>query len=205
MGRRGAGPEGLLDILHVAAQGVIAGANMVLVDVHPRPEIALCDGLGRAVLVLLVRRFGGDEEGKPVADPAHRGGLLRRRADRLPCRLRRLAVGRDNLFPLLRARIERARRHLTGPSGILEPVDPRLSHLGVERPPKPARGDALGQRPQEALQVFHVLDGSFGEELDRVVLSALTGATVVQVVSALLRHSPKQLGLLRDGLAMWAG
>jgi dihydroorotate dehydrogenase len=50
-----------------------------------------------------------------------------------------------------------------------------------------------------------VLDGSFGEELDRVVLSALTGATVVQVVSALLRHSPKQLGLLRDGLAMWAG
>jgi hypothetical protein len=84
-------------------------------------------------------------------------------------------------------------------------VDPRLSHLGVERPPKPARGDALGQRPQEALQVFHVLDGSFGEELDRVVLSALTGATVVQVVSALLRHSPKQLGLLRDGLAMWAG
>jgi 3-deoxy-7-phosphoheptulonate synthase len=44
VGRRGAGPEGLLDIFHVAAQGVISGANMVLVDVHPRPEVALCDG-----------------------------------------------------------------------------------------------------------------------------------------------------------------
>ncbi len=44
VGRRGAGPDGLLDILHVTAQGVIAGANMVLVDVHPRPESALCDG-----------------------------------------------------------------------------------------------------------------------------------------------------------------
>lgn len=44
VGRRGSGPEGLLDIFHVAAQGVIAGANMILVDVHPRPEVALCDG-----------------------------------------------------------------------------------------------------------------------------------------------------------------
>jgi len=44
VGRRSAGPDGLLDIFHVSAQGVIAGANMVLVDVHPRPESALCDG-----------------------------------------------------------------------------------------------------------------------------------------------------------------
>jgi 3-deoxy-7-phosphoheptulonate synthase len=44
VGRRSAGPDGLLDIFHVTAQGVIAGANMVLVDVHPRPESALCDG-----------------------------------------------------------------------------------------------------------------------------------------------------------------
>jgi 3-deoxy-7-phosphoheptulonate synthase len=44
VGRRTAGPDGLLDIFHVTAQGVIAGANMVLVDVHPRPEKALCDG-----------------------------------------------------------------------------------------------------------------------------------------------------------------
>jgi len=44
VGRRSSGPEGLLDIFHVTAQGVITGANMVLVDVHPRPETALCDG-----------------------------------------------------------------------------------------------------------------------------------------------------------------
>jgi 3-deoxy-7-phosphoheptulonate synthase len=44
VGRRAVGPDGLLDIFHVSAQGVIAGANMVLVDVHPRPETALCDG-----------------------------------------------------------------------------------------------------------------------------------------------------------------
>jgi 3-deoxy-7-phosphoheptulonate synthase len=44
VGRRSAGPDGLLDIFHVTAQGVIAGANMVLVDVHPNPAEALCDG-----------------------------------------------------------------------------------------------------------------------------------------------------------------
>jgi len=44
VGRRTAAPEGLLDIFHATAQGVVAGANMVLVDVHPRPEEALCDG-----------------------------------------------------------------------------------------------------------------------------------------------------------------
>jgi 3-deoxy-7-phosphoheptulonate synthase len=44
VGRRSVGPDGLLDIFHVTAQGVIAGANMVLVDVHPKPDTALCDG-----------------------------------------------------------------------------------------------------------------------------------------------------------------
>ncbi len=44
VGRRTVGPDGLLDIFHVTAQGVIGGANMVLVDVHPQPERALCDG-----------------------------------------------------------------------------------------------------------------------------------------------------------------
>src|SRR5688572_28450605 len=44
VGRRAKGPDGIFDISHVTAQGVIAGANMVLVDVHPRPETALCDG-----------------------------------------------------------------------------------------------------------------------------------------------------------------
>ncbi len=44
VGRRSAAPDGLLDIFHATAQGVIAGANMVLVDFHPCPSEALCDG-----------------------------------------------------------------------------------------------------------------------------------------------------------------
>jgi 3-deoxy-7-phosphoheptulonate synthase len=44
VGSRDSGPEGIQDILHATAQGVIAGANMVLVDFHPSPEQALVDG-----------------------------------------------------------------------------------------------------------------------------------------------------------------
>lgn len=43
-GTRAAAPDGLLDIFHITAQGVIAGANMVLVDFHPEPGSALVDG-----------------------------------------------------------------------------------------------------------------------------------------------------------------
>ena len=44
VGSRSMGPEGILDIMHVTAQGVIAGANMILVDFHPMPGKALVDG-----------------------------------------------------------------------------------------------------------------------------------------------------------------
>src|SRR2546423_8903658 len=44
VGTRASAPDGLLDIFHVVAQGVIAGANMILVDFHPHPEKALVDG-----------------------------------------------------------------------------------------------------------------------------------------------------------------
>ena len=44
VGSRSTGPEGILDIMHVVAQGVIAGANMILVDFHPAPAKALVDG-----------------------------------------------------------------------------------------------------------------------------------------------------------------
>jgi 3-deoxy-7-phosphoheptulonate synthase len=37
-------PDGLPDIFHAAAQGVVAGASAVLVDFHPHPARALCDG-----------------------------------------------------------------------------------------------------------------------------------------------------------------
>ncbi len=44
VGGRQNGPEGLLDIFHVTAQGIVAGANMALVDFHPEPKTALVDG-----------------------------------------------------------------------------------------------------------------------------------------------------------------
>ena len=44
VGRKELAPDGLTDIHHATAQGIIAGANMVLVDFHPRPAEALCDG-----------------------------------------------------------------------------------------------------------------------------------------------------------------
>ena len=44
VGSRSVAPDGLLDVFHVTGQGVIAGANMVLVDFHPNPDEALCDG-----------------------------------------------------------------------------------------------------------------------------------------------------------------
>jgi len=44
VGSRALAPDGLMDVYHVTAQGIIAGANLVLVDFHPHPEEALCDG-----------------------------------------------------------------------------------------------------------------------------------------------------------------
>jgi 3-deoxy-7-phosphoheptulonate synthase len=44
VGTRAASPDGIMDMLHVTAQGVLAGANMVLVDFHPQPPQALVDG-----------------------------------------------------------------------------------------------------------------------------------------------------------------
>lgn len=44
VGSRDEDPKGILDIMHATTQGVIAGANMVLVDFHPNPPKALVDG-----------------------------------------------------------------------------------------------------------------------------------------------------------------
>ncbi len=44
IGSKDRAPNGLMDIFNAAAQGVIAGANMILVECHPEPEKALCDG-----------------------------------------------------------------------------------------------------------------------------------------------------------------
>ncbi len=44
VGTRMEAPDGILDLMHATAQGIIAGANMVLVDFHPEPAAALVDG-----------------------------------------------------------------------------------------------------------------------------------------------------------------
>ena len=44
VGTREKSPDGIMDIIHSTSQGIIAGANMVLVDFHPAPTEALVDG-----------------------------------------------------------------------------------------------------------------------------------------------------------------
>jgi 3-deoxy-7-phosphoheptulonate synthase len=44
VGSRHRGSDQIMDVFHVTAQGIIAGANMVLVDFHPEPSKALVDG-----------------------------------------------------------------------------------------------------------------------------------------------------------------
>ncbi len=87
VGRRALAPDGLLDIVHVTAQAVIAGANMVLVDLHPKPAEALCDGPQALLLdelpflledVAIARR--AYEQRKALA--ARRDASLNRREDR---------------------------------------------------------------------------------------------------------------------------
>ena len=59
VGSRARAPDGLLDVFHVAAQGVLAGGNMVLVDFHPEPKKALVDG-PQALLVSELPHFLAD-------------------------------------------------------------------------------------------------------------------------------------------------
>jgi len=44
VGSRHSAPDHIMDVFHVTAQGIVAGANMVLVDFHPDPSRALVDG-----------------------------------------------------------------------------------------------------------------------------------------------------------------
>ena len=61
VGKKLVADDGLLDIHHVTAQGVVAGANLVLVDFHPRPDQALCDG-PQALLLQELEHFVKDAE-----------------------------------------------------------------------------------------------------------------------------------------------
>jgi len=73
VGSRAVAPDGLLDVFHMTAQGVIAGANMVLVDFHPKPEEALCDG-PQALLMSELQHFIDDAR---IARDAYEARLRR--------------------------------------------------------------------------------------------------------------------------------
>lgn len=73
VGSRSLGPEGILDIMHVTAQGVIAGANMILVDFHPDPSNALVDG----VQALRLDELPGFLEDVRIAGEAYQQRLAR--------------------------------------------------------------------------------------------------------------------------------
>jgi len=77
VGSRAMAPDGLLDIFHVTAQGVIAGANLVLVDFHPKPEEALCDG-PQALRMNELRHFIDDTR---IARDAYEARIRRAVAD----------------------------------------------------------------------------------------------------------------------------
>ncbi len=56
VGSRDRSPDGILDVVHATAQGLVAGANLVLVDFHPEPSVALVDG-PQALLMDELPRF----------------------------------------------------------------------------------------------------------------------------------------------------
>ncbi len=66
-------PDGLPDIFHAVGQGVVTGASAVLVDFHPNPKLALCDGGQALTLDMLsplldyVRRVRAAYEGSVAA------------------------------------------------------------------------------------------------------------------------------------------
>ena len=59
VGIRAESPDGIQDIFHVAAQGIIAGANLVLTDIHPQPKRALVDA-GQALTLEELPAFLAD-------------------------------------------------------------------------------------------------------------------------------------------------
>ena len=79
-------PDGIPEIFHTAGQGVLTGASMVLVDFHPDPHVALCDGPQALTLDWLprmkeylcrVRQCYTDLLASEVPlDPKHRRDLL---------------------------------------------------------------------------------------------------------------------------------
>ena len=76
VGLRAGAPDGLSDIAHAAAQGIVAGANLVLTDIHPEPGKALVD----AAQALTLAELPGFLEDCAIAREAYLKRVAARRA-----------------------------------------------------------------------------------------------------------------------------
>jgi 3-deoxy-7-phosphoheptulonate synthase len=59
IGKRSSSSDGLLDIFHASAQGIIAGADMIITETHPEPSKALSDG-AQALLLPELKHYVED-------------------------------------------------------------------------------------------------------------------------------------------------
>lgn len=151
--------EGLDDLHHVAAQAVIAGADMLLVDVHPRPEEALCDGpqaltldeLPRFLADVNVARAAWEERRRaaasipapPAADAAVQFEALRRRFEAIDA----------TLVALLAERMLASRAMVHAKSALKLPVVD-AAHERDAAAARRALGDKLGVDAELLDRVF---------------------------------------------------
>lgn len=75
VGGRFVDPDNILDVMHATAQGIISGANMVIVDFHPNPAKALVDG----PQALLLNELGWFIDDIQIARDAYEKRLARAR------------------------------------------------------------------------------------------------------------------------------
>jgi 3-deoxy-7-phosphoheptulonate synthase len=84
-------PDGIFDLMHATAQGVIAGANMILADFHPFPSKALVDGPQALPLELLPQFL---EDAQLVHETYKKRAALAQRylTETLKCRVEKAAA-----------------------------------------------------------------------------------------------------------------
>lgn len=159
VGPRVRSKEGLDDLHHVAAQAVIAGADLLLVDVHPQPEQALCDGpqaltldeLPRFLADVAIARAAYEERRRaaasipaaPAGDAAVSFEALRRRFEAIDA----------TLVALLAERMDTSRAMVHAKQALSHPiVDPAREREAAAA--RRALGDKLGIDPELLERVF---------------------------------------------------
>ncbi|OGQ11150.1 MAG: hypothetical protein A2138_26265 [Deltaproteobacteria bacterium RBG_16_71_12] len=164
VGPRVRSKEGLDDLHHVAAQAVIAGADLLLVDVHPRPDEALCDGpqaltldeLPRFLADVNIARAAYEERRRaaatippaPAGDAAVSFEALRRRFEAIDA----------TLIALLAERMAASRAMVHAKTALLHPVvDPAREREAAAL--RRALGDKLGVDGELLERVFDEVVG----------------------------------------------